>query len=73
MLYCWRGGERRRGRTGLVTMHILRHDPLGEPTGEALCGEEGFDRSCNLPLGNPLCQECTAKAVEIREADGVTN
>ena len=44
------------------TMHVEEYTRSGEPTGKALCGETGFDRSVNMPfrLGQPVCKKCEA-------------
>lgn len=41
----------------LTVMHLADHNRLGAIVG-ALCGARGFSRSCNLPLGQPVCTDC---------------
>lgn len=49
----------------LTVMHLAEYDRLGAQIG-ALCGEKDFTRSCNLPLGRPICEKCNRIAVEIQ-------
>jgi hypothetical protein len=49
----------RRGNGALRrVMHLAGYDRLGRFSG-VLCGLRlGFDTSCNLPLGRPVCKRC---------------
>jgi len=47
-----------------TVMHLAEYDRLGAQIG-ALCGETEFSRSCNLPLGQPICSRCQEIAAEI--------
>lgn len=48
----------------MTVMHLADYNRLGAVVG-ALCGEGGFSRSCNLPLGRTICSDCQQAAAEI--------
>ncbi|MBO9377880.1 hypothetical protein GG804_13990 [Sphingomonas histidinilytica] len=48
----------------LTVMHLADYNRLGVVVG-ALCGKGEFSRSCNLPLGQPVCTACSQAAAEI--------
>lgn len=48
----------------LTVMHLAEYNRLGAQVG-ALCGEREFSRSCNLPLGQPICGRCQKIADDI--------
>lgn len=52
----------------LTVMHLPEYNRLGAQIG-ALCGERQFSRSCNLPLGQPICERCNAGAVQIEREE----
>lgn len=61
MRYIWEGGESRRR-----VMHIQRHNCLGHPLMEALCGiDKRFNKSINAPfaLGKKVCKRCWEVAI----------
>lgn len=53
----------------LTVMHLAEYNRLGAQVG-ALCGEREFSRSCNLPLGQPICSRCREIAAEIEREAG---
>ncbi len=49
----------RRGQGAMRrVMHIAAYDRMGRETGQSLCGKNGFNTTCNLPLGQPICKKC---------------
>lgn len=51
-----------------TVMHLAEYNRLGAQIG-ALCGERQFTRSCNLPLGQPICGRCREVEAEIMRSD----
>ena len=60
MRFIWPAGDN-------TTMHIQEHDRIGNPLGRSICGQkyEGRYQSCNMPLGQAVCEDCRAEAETI--------